>query len=161
MYFGPLVTLLPFCFCTVDRSYQFIYPTFLLPSETDAGLSTDAAIPPSPPPDAAVPFPSSTPMDGSPPKDDDGRPIAMEGQAAAALAASGLAARAEGLAAPSVGADGGVSPAVEASPDAMSSALALARMFLPTVPLPTVEYNLPILEVQRYWPFMLSVFLLR
>ena len=53
MYFGPLVTLLPFCFCIVDQSYQFIYPTFLLPSETDAALSTDAAVPPSPPPDAA------------------------------------------------------------------------------------------------------------
>ena len=39
---------------------------------------------------------------------------------------------------------------VEASPDAPSSALALARTLLPTVPLPTLEYNLPILEVQRY-----------
>ena len=47
MYFSPLVTLLPFYFCIVDRSYQFIYRTFLLPSEIDA------AVPPSPPPDAA------------------------------------------------------------------------------------------------------------
>ena len=59
MYFGPLVTLLPFCFCIVNRSYQFIYPTFLLSSETNAALSTDAAVPPSPPPDVAVPFESS------------------------------------------------------------------------------------------------------
>lgn len=95
-------------------------------------------------------------MDAPPPEDDDGRPIAMEGQAAAALAASGLAARADGLAAPAEGlaapADGQVSPAVEAPPDAMSSAVALARTLLPTAPLPAVEYNLPVLEVQRYWP---------
>ena len=53
MYFGPLVTLMLFCFCIVDQSYQFIYPMFLLPSETDAALSTATAVPPSPPPDAA------------------------------------------------------------------------------------------------------------
>ena len=48
---------------------------------------------------------------------------------------------------------GGVADAVttvEASLDATSSALALARTLLPTVPLATLEYNLSILEVQRY-----------
>ena len=56
---------------------------------------------------------------------------------------------------------GGVADAVttvEASLDATSSALALARTLLPTVPLPTLEYNLPILEVQRYWPLCFLFF---
>ena len=51
------------------------------------------------PPHAAVPFPSSAPMDGEPPPKDDGCPIAMDGQAAKPLAASALAARGHGLAA--------------------------------------------------------------
>jgi len=59
-------------------------------------------------------------MDGLPPKDDDGRPIAMEGQAAAALAASGLATRAEGLAAL---AEGLAVPAAEADGFAGSGGL--------------------------------------
>ena len=56
---------------------------------------------------------------------------------------------------------GGVADAVttvEASPDATSSALALARTLLPTVPLPTVEYNFPILEMQRYCPLCFLFF---
>ena len=56
---------------------------------------------------------------------------------------------------------GGVADAVttvEASPDATSSALALARTLLPTVYVPTLEYNLPILKVQRYWPLYFLFF---
>ena len=56
---------------------------------------------------------------------------------------------------------GGVADAVttvEASLDTTSSALALARTLLPTVPLSIVEYNLPILEVQRYWPLCFLFF---
>jgi len=56
---------------------------------------------------------------------------------------------------------GGVADAVttvEASPNAASSALALARTLLPTVPLPTVEYNFPILEMQRYCPLCFLFF---
>jgi len=56
---------------------------------------------------------------------------------------------------------GGVADAVttvEASLDTTSSALALARTLLPTVPLSTLEYNLPILEVQRYWPLCFLFF---
>ena len=94
-------------------------------------------------------------MDGEPPPEDDGRPIAMDGQAAEALAASALATRGHGLAATPGGldaqaaaADGHVQPTVEAPTDA--SALALARTLLPTAPLPAIEYNLPVLEVQRY-----------
>ena len=50
-----------------------------------------------------------------------------------------------GLAAPTVE---GVTPTVEGPPNAISSALTLARTLLPTAPLPVVEYNLPVLEVQ-------------
>ena len=109
-------------------------------------------------------------MDGELPPEDDGRPITMDGQVAKALATSALAARGHGLAAAPGGlgappgamatppggldaqaaaTDGHVQPAVEAPTDA--SALALARTLLPTAPLPAIEYNLPVLEVQRYW----------
>ena len=81
------------------------------------------ALPSSFPPDAlnhdtaAVPSPTTTPMDGAPPDEEDGRPLAMDGQAAAALAASGLAALPEGLDAPAEG--------LSAPAEAMSTALFL------------------------------------
>ncbi|BAS92338.1 Os05g0153900 [Oryza sativa Japonica Group] len=93
-------------------------------------------------------------MDGVPPPEDgDGRPIAMEGQAAEDLAASALAAR--GLVTPpgglgfdalAVAADGHVQQ------NANASALVTARTLLPNAPLPAaMEINLPVLQVQRYW----------
>ena len=80
----------------------------------------------------------------------------------AATAASGLDGLAEGMAVPAV--EGMAAPAVEGMhaaveglakgldepAEGMSTALALARSLLPTVPLPAVECNLPVLEVQRY-----------
>uniref|UniRef100_A0A0E0PHP6 Uncharacterized protein n=1 Tax=Oryza rufipogon TaxID=4529 RepID=A0A0E0PHP6_ORYRU len=91
-------------------------------------------------------------MDGVPPPEDgDGRPIAMEGQAAEDLAASALAAR--GLVTPpgglgfdalAVAADGHVQQ------NANASALVTARTLLPNAPLPAaMEINLPVLQVQR------------
>lgn len=41
--------------------------------------------------------------------------------------------------------DGMEQPAVEAPIDAV----ALARSLLPTAPLPAIEYNIPVLEVER------------
>ena len=57
-----------------------------------------------------------------------------------ALPAAGLATVADGLAAPEV----------EAHTDAMSNALALARTLMPTAPPSTVQYNLLVVDVQRY-----------
>uniref|UniRef100_A0A0E0N1M1 Uncharacterized protein n=1 Tax=Oryza rufipogon TaxID=4529 RepID=A0A0E0N1M1_ORYRU len=90
-------------------------------------------------------------MDGVPPPEDgDGRPIAIEGQAAEDLAASALAAR--GLVTPpgdlgfdalAVAADGHVQQ------NANASALAAARTLLPNAPLlAAMEFNLPVLQVQ-------------
>ena len=87
----------------------------------------------------------------------------------AATAASGLDGLAEGMAAPAV--EGMAAPTVEGmdataegmdataegptkgldeTVEGMSTALALARSMLPTAPLPAVECNLPVLEVQMY-----------
>jgi hypothetical protein len=53
-----------------------------------------------------------------------------------------------GLDVQATAADGHVRPVVEASTDA--SVVALARALLPTAPLSAIEYNLPVLQVQRY-----------
>ena len=80
----------------------------------------------------------------------------------AVIAASGLDGLAEGMGAPAV--EGMAAPAAEGvdaaaegpakgldkPAEGMSTALALARSLLPTAPLPAVECNLPVLEVQRY-----------
>ena len=72
----------------------------------------------------------------------------------AATAASGLDGLAEGMAAPAAeGVDAvaeGPAKGLDEPTEGMSTALALARSLLPTAPLPTVECNLPVLEVQRY-----------
>jgi hypothetical protein len=97
-------------------------------------------------------------MDGEPPPEGvDGGPWAMDIKATeascalakvapAALAAvtpDGLAAAPGALAT----APGGLpQPAVEAPFDVV----ALARALLPTVPHPAIEYNLPVLQVERY-----------
>uniref|UniRef100_A0A0E0FK39 Uncharacterized protein n=1 Tax=Oryza nivara TaxID=4536 RepID=A0A0E0FK39_ORYNI len=76
----------------------------------------------------------------SPPEDGDGRPITMEGQA---VAARGLVTAPGGLGAPAdalvVAADGH---------NANTSAVAAARTLLPNAPLPAMEFNLPVLQVQ-------------
>ena len=92
--------------------------------------------------DVVVPSPPSTPM--VPPEDDDGRPITMEVEETTDLVPFGLATPHDGLV---VMAEGPA--AAEAPHDAMSSAVALAKTLLPTAPRSAVEYNLPIVEVQR------------
>jgi hypothetical protein len=57
----------------------------------------------------------------------------------------------EGLAAPTVEALAVPAEGLDAAAESMSTALALARSLLPTAPPPpTVEYNLPVVDVQRY-----------
>jgi hypothetical protein len=78
--------------------------------------------------------------------------MANQGMAALAMSTttSGLAAPASGLPAPGDSMDAAVAEGLDTLAEApMSSALALARSLLPTVPHPAVEYNLPVLDVQR------------
>jgi hypothetical protein len=99
-------------------------------------------------------------MDGTlPPDEDDARPRSMDGQAAVP---KGLAAVPRGLVVPAKGLatlatpgdvlampEGLIAPVVEARTDAMSNALALVRTLLRTAPPPTIQYNLPVVDVQR------------
>uniref|UniRef100_A0A0D3GCG0 Uncharacterized protein n=1 Tax=Oryza barthii TaxID=65489 RepID=A0A0D3GCG0_9ORYZ len=85
-------------------------------------------------------------MDGVPPPEDgDGRPIAMEGQAAEDLAASTLAARGLVTAPSGLGFDAlAVATDGHVQQNANASALATARTLLPNAPLPAaMEFNLP------------------
>jgi hypothetical protein len=45
--------------------------------------------------------------------------------------------------------------------EADASVEAWARELLPTIPRPAIEYNLPVIDVQRYWRCSLSIFLKR
>uniref|UniRef100_A0A0D3ETA1 Uncharacterized protein n=1 Tax=Oryza barthii TaxID=65489 RepID=A0A0D3ETA1_9ORYZ len=89
-------------------------------------------------------------MDGVPPPEDgDGRPIAMEGQAAEDLAASALAAR--GLVTPPGDLGFDALAVADDGHNANASALAAARTLLPNAPLPAaMEFNLPVLQVQSW-----------
>jgi hypothetical protein len=68
---------------------------------------------------------------------------APDAQAAPSSDVQGLPAAPGALAAPAAAPVDGASPT-----DA--SAVALARSLMPTVPHPAIEYNLPVLDVQRY-----------
>jgi hypothetical protein len=90
-------------------------------------------------------------MDGTlPPDEDDARPRSMDGQAAVP---KGLAAVPRGLVVPAKGLATLATPgdvlAMPARTDAMSNALALVRTLLRTAPPPTIQYNLPVVDVQR------------
>jgi hypothetical protein len=43
--------------------------------------------------------------------------------------------------------------------EADASVEAWARALLPTIPHPAIEYNLPVIDVQRYWRCSLSILL--
>jgi hypothetical protein len=56
--------------------------------------------------------------------------------------------------------DDGATAALHANAaEADASVEAWARALLPTIPHPTIEYNLPVIDVQRYWRCSLSIFL--
>jgi hypothetical protein len=55
--------------------------------------------------------------------------------------------------------DGAIAVLHANAAEADASVEAWARALLPTIPHPTIEYNLPVIDVQRYWRCSLSIFL--
>jgi hypothetical protein len=80
----------------------------------------------------------------------------VQGQEAAPAAVQRLGAAPDAQAAPGSdvqglpAAPGALAAPVDGASPTDASAVALARSLMPTVPHPAIEYNLPVLDVQRY-----------